>query len=88
MSINLKDDFYTYINYKWLKNIKLDDNKAKISEFTILHKKNNKKIKKIILKNKLLKHIYKLGLSKKIVDVVYPLIDFYKKLNIIFYIYK
>ncbi len=29
MSINLKDDFYTYVNYKWLKNTKLDDNKAR-----------------------------------------------------------
>ena len=65
MIINLKDDFYTYVNYKWLKNIKLDDSKSKITEFTILNQKNNKKIKKIILKNKLLKHIYKLGLSKK-----------------------
>ena len=78
MSINLKDDFYTYINYKWLKNIKLDDNKAKITEFTILHEKNKKKIKKIILKNKLLKHFYKLGLSKKKFDVIFPLIDFIK----------
>jgi hypothetical protein len=33
---------YKSINYKWLKNIKLDDNKAKITEFTILHQKNNK----------------------------------------------
>jgi putative endopeptidase len=78
MSINLKDDFYTYVNYKWLKNKKLDDNKAKLSEFTILHEKNNKKIKKIILKNKLLKHIYKLGLSKKSFDVIFPLIDYIK----------
>ena len=78
MSINLKDDFYTYINYKWLKNTKLDDNKAKITEFTILHEKNKKKIKKIILKNKLLKHFYKLGLSKKKFDVIFPLIDFIK----------
>jgi len=78
MSINLKDDFYTYVNYKWLKNKKLNDNKAKISEFTILHEKNNKKIKKIILKNKLLKHIYKLLLSKKKFDVIFPLIDFIK----------
>ena len=78
MIINLKDDFYTYVNYKWLKNIKLDDSKSKITEFTILNQKNNKKIKKIILKNKLLKHIYKLGLSKKNFDVVYPLIDFIK----------
>ena len=78
MSINLKDDFYTYVNYKWLKNTKLDDNKAKLTEFTILHDKNNKKIKKIILKNKLFKHIYKLGLSKKSFDVIFPLIDFIK----------
>ena len=78
MSINIKDDFYTYVNYKWLKNKKLDDNKAKLTEFTILHKKNNKKIKKIILKNKLLKHIYKLGLSKKKFDVIFPLINYIK----------
>lgn len=78
MNINLKDDFYTYVNYNWLKNKKLEDNKAKITEFTILHEKNNKKIKKIILKNKLLKHIYKLGLSKKSFDKIYPLIDFIK----------
>lgn len=78
MNINLKDDFYTYINSKWLKNIKLDDNKAKETEFTILHEKNSKKIKKIILKNKLLKHIYKIGLSKKNFDVILPLIEFIK----------
>jgi putative endopeptidase len=78
MGINLKDDFYRYVNYKWLKNIKLDDNKGRITEFIILHQKNNKKIKKIIFKNKLLKHIYKLGLSKKKFDVVFPLIDFIK----------
>jgi predicted metalloendopeptidase len=36
MSINLKDDFYTYVNYKWLNNTKLDDNKAKLTEFIIL----------------------------------------------------
>jgi putative endopeptidase len=78
MSINLKDDFYTYVNYKWLKKTKLDDNKAKLTEFIILHEKNNKKIKKIILKNKLFKHIYKLGLSKKSFDVIFPLIDFIK----------
>jgi putative endopeptidase len=78
INLNLKDDFYTYVNNKWLNNIKLDDSKAKITEFTILHEKNNKKIKKIILKNKLLKHIYKLGVSEKKFDVVFPLIDFIK----------
>ena len=81
MKTNIKDDFYTYINYNWLKNIKLNDNKSKLSEFVILNDKNKKKIKKIIFKNKLLKHIYKLGLSKKNFDVIYPLIDFIKTNN-------
>jgi putative endopeptidase len=81
MKTNIKDDFYTYINYNWLKNIKLNDNKSKLTEFVILNDKNKKKIKKIIFKNKLLKHIYKLGLSKKNFDVIYPLIDFIKTNN-------
>ena len=81
MKTNIKDDFYTHINYNWLKNIKLNDKKSKISEFVILNDKNKKKIKKIIFKNKLLKHIYKLGLSKKKFDVIYPLIDFIKTNN-------
>jgi len=78
MKTDIKDDFYTYINYNWLKNIKLNDKKSKITEFVILNDKNKKKIKKIIFKNKLLKHIYKLGLSKKNFNVIYPLIDFIK----------
>jgi putative endopeptidase len=78
MKTNIKDDFYTYINYNWLKNIKLNDNKSKLTEFVILNDKNKKKIKKIIFKNKLLKHIYKLGLSEKNFNDIYPLIDFIK----------
>jgi putative endopeptidase len=81
MKTNIKDDFYTYINYNWLKNTKLNDNKSKLTEFVILNDKNKKKIKKIIFKNKLLKHIYKLGLSEKNFNVIYPLIDFIKTNN-------
>jgi putative endopeptidase len=75
---NLKDDFYTAINYNWIKNKKINDNKAKISNFTILQEKNNKIIKKLILKNKLFKQIYKLTINKKKFDVILPLIDIIK----------
>lgn len=81
MNTNIKDDFYTSINYNWLKNIKLNENKSKLTEFVILNDKNKKKIKKIIFKNKLLKHIYNLGLSEKNFNVIYPLIDFIKTNN-------
>jgi predicted metalloendopeptidase len=75
---NFKDDFYTAINYNWIKNKKINDNKAKISNFTILQEKNNKIIKKLILKNKLFKKIYKLTINKKKFDVIFPLIDIIK----------
>jgi putative endopeptidase len=75
MSINLKDDFYTFVNYKWLKNNKIKDNQSKVTEFIILNNKNNKKIKKIILNNKLLKHVYKLGFKKKNLNIILPIIE-------------
>ena len=43
MNTNIKDDFYTSINYNWLKNIKLNENKSKLTEFVILNDKNKKK---------------------------------------------
>ena len=51
--ISLKNDFYSYINRKWLNTIKIKNDDVKVDEYTILEDKVKESIyKNIILKNK------------------------------------
>jgi predicted metalloendopeptidase len=57
--ISLKNDFYSYINRKWLNTIKIKNDDVKVDEYTILEDKVKESIyKNIILKNKNKNSIY------------------------------
>ena len=45
----LKNDYYTYVNLKWLKKIKLPDKYNIIDEFSTLQRKIDKEIEKNIV---------------------------------------
>jgi putative endopeptidase len=58
----LKNDYYTYVNLKWLKKTKLPNKYNIIDEFSTLQRKIDKQIEKniipILLKNKNILHLY------------------------------
>tara|TARA_Y100000992_G_scaffold174078_1_gene117366 strand:- start:2672 stop:4606 length:1935 start_codon:yes stop_codon:yes gene_type:complete len=57
--ISLKNDFYSYINRKWLNTIKIKNDDVKVDEYTILEDKVKESIyKNIILKNKNKNSVY------------------------------
>jgi len=78
-------DFYKYINDEWLKNITISDDNFKISTFDIINKKNDDKIKDIILNNTFLNKFYQSMINNKSkisnINNIIELIDNIKNLN-------
>ena len=62
LDVLLKNDFYTYVNLKWLKKTKLPNKYNIIDEFSTLQRKIDKQIEKnvipILLKDKNILHLY------------------------------